>query len=154
MLVSNNIIHKTLIISGIILKRALQGAGLKQDQAAKMLGVSRPTLSIWCNKDALSQDIIQNVKSRLGIDLLKVLLADRSVTVTGETESVQEIIEASRNTMERARDQIRDATPDLIDSYKQTIKSKDEMIELLRDQVKDLKERLEKYEGKSKAHSA
>lgn len=61
-----------MIIKGIILKQSLQNAGLKQEDAAKKLGISRPTLSVWCNKDVLSDDIISQVRESLNIDLTNV----------------------------------------------------------------------------------
>lgn len=59
-------------ISGIILKHALQNAGITQKDAAEKLFISRPTLSVWCNKDVLTDDIIKLVKENLNIDLTNV----------------------------------------------------------------------------------
>lgn len=59
-------------IKGIILKQALQTANIKQEEAAKVLGISRPTLSIWCNKEFLGTEIIDAIKEKLDIDLTNV----------------------------------------------------------------------------------
>ncbi|MBB6109767.1 hypothetical protein SAMN05421821_105185 [Mucilaginibacter lappiensis] len=59
-------------IRGITLKQALQKAKIKQEEAAIRLGISRPTLSVWCNKDYLSEDSITLVKTKLGIDLTNI----------------------------------------------------------------------------------
>lgn len=158
MLVFNNFTYNTLVISGIILKRALQGAGLKQDEAAKKLGISRPTLSVWCNKDSLSQDIIQNVKTKLGIDLLKALIADENMSVVDGTDQVRELTERLRRTIEEAKGSMYDTKEsfqpedsfDLIESLKQTIRSKDDIIEILKEVIQDLKARLAMYEEKPK----
>ncbi|MXV16873.1 LexA family transcriptional regulator [Hufsiella ginkgonis] len=56
-------------ISGIILKRALSLAGLTQQEAADRLGISRQTLNSWCQKGLLSQEIVDNIKSKLNIVL-------------------------------------------------------------------------------------
>lgn len=61
--------HNTLIISGNILKEALKNNGRTQLEAANLLGVSRQTLNTWCTRSELDQDIIDNVKTSLGIDL-------------------------------------------------------------------------------------
>lgn len=139
-----------MIISGIILKRALQGAGIKQDQAAKMLGVSRPTLSVWCNKDSLSKEIIQNVKTKLGIDLLKALVADESTEISDGSEVINEINARLDRIMQSAQGLSQDSPINLVESLKETIKSKDETIKALRDQVEYLKDRLSQYEDKPK----
>lgn len=59
-------------IKGINLKQELQRANIKQADAAKLLGISRPTLSIWCNKEILTPDIIARVKEILNIELTNV----------------------------------------------------------------------------------
>jgi transcriptional regulator with XRE-family HTH domain len=58
-----------LKIKGIILKQKLQEKGIRLEDAAKELGVSRPTLTNWCSREKLGEDIISNVKSKLNIDL-------------------------------------------------------------------------------------
>ncbi|RZJ92445.1 MAG: XRE family transcriptional regulator [Chryseobacterium sp.] len=58
-----------MIISGIILKDAIQKSGLSQADAANKLGVSRQTLNTWCGKSELNELIIKSVKTKLGLDL-------------------------------------------------------------------------------------
>lgn len=59
-------------INGFILKQALQKRKIRQEDAANKLGISRPTLSVWCNKDFLTQEIVDQVKTKLNIDLTNV----------------------------------------------------------------------------------
>lgn len=61
-----------MIISGIILKEAIRRDGRTQLEAANLLGVSRQTLNTWCSRSELDQDIIDSVKTELGIDLTKL----------------------------------------------------------------------------------
>lgn len=109
-------------IKGIILKQALQKLGIKQEEAAIRLGVSRPTLSVWCNKEELTEDIIFAVKQKLDIDL----------TGDSNTHQGDDILRALIKSYE-ANEKL----------YKQLLLEKDE-------RINDLKERLAQYEGKSK----
>ena len=58
-----------MIINGKKLRTALRSADITQEAAARKLGISRQTLSVWVKTEELSSDILQNVKSKLGIDL-------------------------------------------------------------------------------------
>lgn len=109
-------------IKGIILKQALQKLGIKQDEAAIKLGVSRPTLSVWCNKDELTDDVILAVKQKLDIDL----------TSDGALHQGDDVLRALIKSYE-ANEKL----------YKQLLAEKDE-------RINELKERLSQYEGKSK----
>lgn len=60
-----------MVIKGLILKNAIKTYGLTMTSAALLLGVSRQTLSTWCGKAYLDDDIIDLVKNKLGIDLIK-----------------------------------------------------------------------------------
>lgn len=99
-------------ISGIILKQALQKANIKQEDAAKKLFISRPTLSVWCNKDILTNDIIKLVKENLNIDLTNV-----------RTE--KEVL-----------------TDELINQFKQRLIDKDKIINDKEEIIKLLKEKI------------
>lgn len=59
-----------MIVSGIILKESVKNAGLTQLEASNLLGVSRQTFNSWCSRSELDPDIIENVKTKLKIDLL------------------------------------------------------------------------------------
>lgn len=63
-----------LKISGINLKEAFSNAGIKQEEAALKLGVSRQTVSNWFGKANLGTDIINLVKTKLDLDLTKYAL--------------------------------------------------------------------------------
>lgn len=67
-----------LKIKGIILKQKLQENGIRLEDAAKTLGVSRPTLTNWCSREKLGEDILENVKSKLNIDLAEGMENDSS----------------------------------------------------------------------------
>jgi len=75
-----------LKIKGIFFKQALQAAGIKQEQAAKLLGVARPTISVWSNKEYLTEDIVTQIKEKLNIDLTNV--NDQSTVVYNTNEIV------------------------------------------------------------------
>lgn len=57
------------MISGKKLRIALRSADITQEAAARKLGVSRQTLSVWAKSEELSSEIVHNVKTKLGIDL-------------------------------------------------------------------------------------
>lgn len=56
-------------INGKKLRLAIKSLDLTQEEAAKRLGIARQTLNTWFNLAALNNDIIQNVKTKLGIEL-------------------------------------------------------------------------------------
>ncbi|MBS1519626.1 MAG: LexA family transcriptional regulator [Bacteroidetes bacterium] len=58
-----------MTVNGKKLRTALRIADLTQEAAAEKLGVSRQTVSVWLKTEVLNAEIIQNVKSKLGIDL-------------------------------------------------------------------------------------
>lgn len=120
-------------IKGIILKQALQKLGIKQEVAAVKLGISRPTLSIWCNKDELTPEIISSIKQKLDIDLAAQLnITDRPATMLDQDQIIKEI-KSNFEAQERL--------------YKMLLAEKDE-------RIRELKERLDQYEGKSKSRTA
>jgi transcriptional regulator with XRE-family HTH domain len=97
-----------LKIKGIILKQALQNNGLRMEDAAKSLGISRQTLTAWCGRDKLSLDMIENVKTKLNIDL--ALLIEPAPVEMGFTPAVQEIL--------NTKDQLIDSKNQLIEELK------------------------------------
>lgn len=58
-----------LKISGKKLRTAIKTLDLTQEEAANRLNIARQTLSNWFNYDELTDDMIENVKTNLGIDL-------------------------------------------------------------------------------------
>lgn len=62
-------------ISGKDLKRAIKASGLTQEEAAKKLNITRQTLNVWNKLDKIPGDVIQDVRSFLGIDLELVVTA-------------------------------------------------------------------------------
>jgi transcriptional regulator with XRE-family HTH domain len=58
-----------LTTKGKKLKLALRGAGYTQEEAANMLGISRQTLSNYLKMADFPDDLLQNVKTKLEIDL-------------------------------------------------------------------------------------
>lgn len=61
-----------LNIKGLKLKQCLQNENIIQAEAAKKLGINRSTLSVWCNREFLTDEIIKEVWDKLDIDLTKV----------------------------------------------------------------------------------
>ena len=55
-------------MTGYQLKEEIRKAGIKQEDAAKRLGITRRTLQNWFSLSELDANISQNVKSNLGID--------------------------------------------------------------------------------------
>lgn len=55
-------------MTGYQLKEEIRKAGLKQEDAAKRLGITRRTLQNWFSLSELDANISQNVKSNLGIN--------------------------------------------------------------------------------------
>lgn len=127
-----------MIIKGINLKQSLQGSGITQEEAAIKLGISRPTLSVWCNKDELSEQIILKVKEKLNIDLTKV----RSYTPDQEDSFVKEDQEEyyvkSSDLISQLKHQLDDKDvlyKALINEKDLRLSEKDDMIRLLKDQI-------------------
>jgi len=118
-----------LKIKGIILKQALQKLGIKQEEAAAKLGVSRPTLSVWCNKDELTEDIVHAIKQKLDIDL----------TIDGPGAPVDDNLMRLIKSYE-AKEEL----------YQRLLTEKDETIKALKDHIEYLKLRLAQYEDKPK----
>lgn len=116
-------------IKGIILKQALQKLGIKQEEAAAKLGVSRPTLSVWCNKDELTEDIVHAIKQKLDIDL----------TIDGPGAPVDDNLMRLIKSYE-AKEEL----------YQRLLTEKDETIKALKDHIEYLKLRLAQYEDKPK----
>lgn len=65
-------------INGKKLKIAIKSADLTQEQAAEKLNVTRQALSQWLKHETLSDEIIQNVKSKLNIDLKTSIITTNS----------------------------------------------------------------------------
>lgn len=55
--------------TGNKLRTELKKKGLKQDDAAEKLGISRTSLHYWLNRPVLNETFLQNVKNKLGIEL-------------------------------------------------------------------------------------
>lgn len=55
--------------TGKDLRKALKTNDLTMEAAAEKLSISRPTLYNWVNKGELEEDVLHNVKEKLGIDL-------------------------------------------------------------------------------------
>lgn len=62
-------------ISGKKLNSAIKSLDITQEIAASKLGIARQTLSQFFKHEELSEEILQNVKSKLGIDLSKATQA-------------------------------------------------------------------------------
>jgi len=75
-----------LEISGIILKNAIKGRGYTQQEASDKLGITRQKLSMLLGLEVLGEDVIQNVKEKLKINLL-------SVESEGAVNELQERVE-------------------------------------------------------------
>jgi len=73
-----------LNINGKKLKIAIKALDLTQEDAAIKLNTTRQTLSQWFKHENLSNDILQNVKDKLGIDLA----ADNLITLSDQTPSI------------------------------------------------------------------
>ncbi len=58
-----------MTITGKHLRTALKNADITQDKAAELIGVSRQTVNSWLAKAELSDEIIENVKTKLGLSL-------------------------------------------------------------------------------------
>lgn len=71
-------------INGKKLKIAIKALDLTQEDAAIKLNTTRQTLSQWFKHENLSNDILQNVKDKLGIDLA----ADNLITLSDQTPSI------------------------------------------------------------------
>lgn len=56
-------------MNGKQLKISIKKKGLTQQEAAKILGVSRQTFNSWCKLMDLPEDMIRNVKTFLDVDL-------------------------------------------------------------------------------------
>lgn len=56
-------------ISGKILKLALKKHNISQENAGNKLGVARQTVGIWMKSELINDDVVRNVKEKLGIDL-------------------------------------------------------------------------------------
>lgn len=104
-----------MIIKGIKLKQTLQLLGITQEEASKRLNISRPTLSVWYNKEALSDAILDKIQESLNIDLRK---ESNEVTLTSENKK-------------------KDEKDELIDQLKQRLSDKDEIIALLKKQLEN-----------------
>lgn len=78
-----------MVINGKKLRIALRSADLTQEAAAKKLGISRQTLSIYIKSGELNADFLQNVRLKLGIDLTK----SEEVTKNLQSEIVTNILQ-------------------------------------------------------------
>jgi len=103
---------------GIELKEAIKSLGITQEEAAKRLNISRPTMSSWCNKEILSHSIINKVKTHLDIDL---------TDITEKTVSMPVLEKAIDNS----------AVNEIINKIYSPDVLKDKVIELLESAVKD-----------------
>lgn len=48
-------------------KNLLKLNGLRQEDAAKIFGVSRPTISIWCNSEEIDDKIVRLINERFRV---------------------------------------------------------------------------------------
>jgi len=100
-----------LVISGLILKNALKKSGLTQMEAAGKLGVSRQTLNSWCSKSSLDEEVIDQVKSSLDIDLFKiadgsVVLYEQPKNLVGEIKLIYELLAMKDKYIEKLEEEI------------------------------------------------
>lgn len=119
---------------GIELKEAIKSLGITQEEAAKRLNISRPTMSSWCNKEILSHSIINKVKTHLDIDLTDITKKTVSMPVLEkaiDNSAVNEIINKIYSP-----DVLKDKVIELLESAVKDkdaiIKDKQEIIELQR----------------------
>lgn len=120
-------------IKGIILKQALQIENITQEEAAKRLNVSRPTVSVWCNKEILTDDIIGAVKDKLDIDLTSVRYGSRAM-VSDKNASTEDLMVLYKSLIEEKDKRIQDKDG-LIQAQINSLRDKDEIIELLKDKL-------------------
>lgn len=69
--------------TGLDLKNAIKGKGLTIEQAAKLLGISRQTLSTYLGKAKIEEELERNVKTKLKITLqngVEETLVNQSLT--------------------------------------------------------------------------
>jgi transcriptional regulator with XRE-family HTH domain len=57
---------------GEILKLAIRGTGLSQDEAATAMGMTRQNLGLYFHRDALPPTLIKLVNDKLNIDILSL----------------------------------------------------------------------------------
>ncbi|QEL01089.1 helix-turn-helix domain-containing protein [Olivibacter sp. LS-1] len=72
-----------MIINGKKLRVAIKSLDLTQEEAAKRLGVTRQTVVNWISRAELDSNILQIVKSNLGIDL-----SDGTVDIVSPSEDI------------------------------------------------------------------
>lgn len=72
-----------MIINGKKLRLAIKSLDITQEEAAKRLGVTRQTVVNWISRAELDSNILQIVKSNLGIDL-----SDGGVNIVSPSEDI------------------------------------------------------------------
>ena len=81
-------------MNGNQLKISIKKKGLTQQKAAEILGVSRQTFNSWCKSMSLTEDVIRNVKTLLGVDLradeVEMLESKAEMTEVAEPGTVPE----------------------------------------------------------------
>lgn len=84
-------------MTGNQLKVELKKLNLTQEKAADMLGVTRATLSNWCKQADLSNNIVKNVNTVLGLSITTDNDSYLMSLVKSQQETIKNLSETIKN---------------------------------------------------------
>ena len=129
-------------------KNLLKLNGLRQEDAAKIFGVSRPTISIWCNSDEIDDKIVRLINERFRVkdpSFSPISVVSGSSNVVGNNNSTidnrqyfSDSPDVLRAQIELLDERIKEKDAQIKEKDAQ-IKEKDAQINKLLDIIKNLK---------------
>lgn len=128
-------ITKLLIMKGKEFKQLLRLNGLRQEDAAKIFDVSRPTISVWCNSEEIDDKIVRIILERFRVtdpNISPISVVNGSSNAVGNVNSNIDLRQYNSDSPDVLRAQI-----DVLD---ERIREKDAQIREKDAQIKDLHE--------------
>lgn len=116
-------------------KQLLKLNGLRQEDAAKIFNVSRPTISIWCNSEEIDDKIVRLINEKFRVkdpSISPISIVNGHSNVIGNNHSTIDMRSYNSDSPDVLRAQI-----DLLD---ERIREKDAQIREKDAQIKDLHE--------------
>ena len=114
-------------------KKLLKLNGLRQEDAAKIFGVSRPTISIWCNSEDIDDKIVKLINERFRVK-------DPSISPISIVSGSSNVIGNNNSTIDNR--QYFSDSPDVlrsqIDTLDERIREKDAQIREKDAQIREL----------------